>query len=449
MCSILKKMQRLDRIDISRRDTCFQNRDLLNFWLGGTEEPGNFHVRAAIEEFTVLLRILQETPHQIRHLTHDHLPVRFFTDSPLHDKTKSLQQLRTLHLTFDAGMAPRTAFWKRLGVFLRDLPSLVELKLSFTPFDLPPISDGKWHHSDNKEEIAAWYVPLWKILGEHVWKYLEVLELHSMLLCEVGLFNLLSRHSNTLRSLHFSDLALWEGSFRNIFSRISDFEHLKSFRLSGIIESLHTENDWWLFIGYPSYGNLRESWASFLRSYEEDYPTKDRAEALRAFEIDNPKDFLSHGTWQPSPKTSWTRVHSSSCTDCMSNIAISELASWRDDLSVNSDSIGEIREEGFVPNDGNGGDEKLLIYNSAGFDEDGYDKYGRNNGGVHYEEVIERDRDGNPCITRYTAYRRALDRLVECIPRLRKLELEKPSPAEILGDSTSLRKRKLDVAFYE
>ena len=151
-----------------------------------------------IAEFKTVLLALHGTSCELRRLKHDQLSVAFFAvDTPiLRSYTAPLQNLKTLHLNFEAIVTPRMIFWQRLGEFLQALHALKDLKFGFAPFDNEAGNNGTWCDGTDPR---TWYVPLWKMLGDHTWKGLERLSLEGLVLCENGLFNLLKRHSQTLR----------------------------------------------------------------------------------------------------------------------------------------------------------------------------------------------------------------------------------------------------------
>jgi hypothetical protein len=81
---------------------------------------------------------LHRASSQILHLTHDQLPIIFFSlkETLLTKLTSPLQHLTTLRLTIDAHSTPHPRFWNGLGEFLCSIPGLKNLRFGFAPFDV-------------------------------------------------------------------------------------------------------------------------------------------------------------------------------------------------------------------------------------------------------------------------------------------------------------------------
>ena len=63
----------------------------------------------------------------------------------------------------------------------------------------------------------------------YTWKDLEVLHLDGMVFCELGLWDLLKRHTKTLSELVLSNMTLWSGSFQSLLQKIEDRDVFEMF----------------------------------------------------------------------------------------------------------------------------------------------------------------------------------------------------------------------------
>jgi hypothetical protein len=241
--AVFSQLKTLNRLEIVYRATPFTTDLLLGCW-GYGSWPVNMKKHSM--EFVAMLLVLQGTHLQLKHLSHDQLPVAFFTldDSHLANYTMPLRNLNSLRLTFDATDTPRTAFWHGLGTFLQAIPNLRDLRFGFAPFEHCIIDGGTWQGS---EDPKGWYVPLWKMLGGHTWKRLERLRLDGLVICEAGFSELLTRHAQTLKHLSLFNIGLWQGSFQGLLSNLRGVLSLKSFHVWGIIRSFHAPNESWKF----------------------------------------------------------------------------------------------------------------------------------------------------------------------------------------------------------
>jgi hypothetical protein len=108
------RLKALDRIDISFKASPFKS-DLL--WSAWTQGNSSKDFNRRVKQFMNLLLALQGTSFQLKHLTHDKLPVTFCTlrDNVLRKLIGPLQHLSTLRLTFDAATVPHSRFWNGLG----------------------------------------------------------------------------------------------------------------------------------------------------------------------------------------------------------------------------------------------------------------------------------------------------------------------------------------------
>jgi hypothetical protein len=152
-----------------------------------------------VQEFSSFLFALNSTELRVKHLSHDQLPVKFFVlpENTLRYLTKPLSHLTTLSLNFSATAAPHPKFWSGLTLFLRSIPNVVSLRFGFAP-DPKGCKMGTWRCTVPGKDFCSWYVPLWKIFGDHTWRELVKLRLDGLFVCETGLGEFLGRHSMPL-----------------------------------------------------------------------------------------------------------------------------------------------------------------------------------------------------------------------------------------------------------
>jgi hypothetical protein len=203
-----------------------------------------------------------------------------FGDDPKYLKllAEPFQHLQTLHLTFDATECAIIRFWKGLGEFLTSIPQLKDLRMGFIVPDTGFNEPISWYPS---KTVHLWYLPLWKLLGEHVWRELKSLRSDGLVLCELGLKRLVERHP-TLEFLELHNIGLWAGTFRGLFSGFREMAFLKEFIVSGHLRAFHTPYEAWYF--HRGVDPHHETWCeAFLRlsatnpdnDYEEDIELDD------------------------------------------------------------------------------------------------------------------------------------------------------------------------------
>ncbi|KAE9371594.1 hypothetical protein N431DRAFT_508291 [Stipitochalara longipes BDJ] len=210
--TVFEQVKVVDNIELVYKASSFTTPLLFEAWVEGSErETMTKHSR----ELTAVLLALNAARRRFKHLGHDQLPVTFFAinSNRLLSLSKPLQQLRILHLTFDATEPPHLKFWEGLGVFLREIPDLCSLRFGFVPFQVYFRKMGTWDWFERS--ARDWYVPLWRLVsGGFVWRNLKELQLDGLMVCEIGLSEFLSRHASTLRVLTLSNIGLWQGTFK-------------------------------------------------------------------------------------------------------------------------------------------------------------------------------------------------------------------------------------------
>jgi hypothetical protein len=242
LASTLQKLQKLERIDITRKSIGFESELLFAVWLKGCGKDG---FKRAIGELTTLLEALDATKGQLKYFTHDKLPATFFAQAPqtLKELAKPFQYLQTLHLTFDATEVPVVGFWKGLGDFLTSIPRLQDLRMGFIVPDTGVIEPNNWKRT---ETVHLWYLPLWKLFGDYFWKDLKSLRLDGLVLCELGLKQLVEKHP-TLGTLELHNIGLWAGTFTGLLSSLREMGFLKKFIASGHLRAFHAQYEAWNF----------------------------------------------------------------------------------------------------------------------------------------------------------------------------------------------------------
>ena len=178
------------------------------------------------------------------------------TSARIRDSVANVKNLR-LDLDVGGAVARGDPCWtesstrdleRRLGDFVTAALELEHLQLSF------PRTQGTWRAS------------LENILGEHRWPSLQSINLKKIGTTEDDLVSFCSRHADTLKSVHLTDIRLLEGDWLDALSRMRKILTLDALVLRGILASpsqkLHglkyTEEC------RPRYRRLLEQW--FLRA---------------------------------------------------------------------------------------------------------------------------------------------------------------------------------------
>ncbi|CAG8972201.1 hypothetical protein HYALB_00007343 [Hymenoscyphus albidus] len=383
-----------------------------------------------------LYRYTLDSNIKLKHLSHDMLPTTFFGRpiSELKTLVEPLRCLQTLHLTFDATEPPTVQFWKGLGFFLASAPQLRNLRYGFDRI-LYISEEGIWciretgpgnlvFNEDNAPE--KWYAPLWKVLGDYTWAHLEHLRLDGMVLCERGIFSLLCRHSNTLRTLELHQIGLWLGSFENLLLKIRNKLSLTGFGISGHCEGLHSTNE---SRDFPRiYDPYREIWSPAFSFWVEQCESHTSG---RKFDNGNPvdyslgaklKNFIFGDSWPIMGHH--TRKRCTDFPECVLHTEKCIKSCWRDTKRM----IDQIWDKDFFIDPGmetppfsegtEAGQNFTSYYNDDGFDEEECDIHGYNEEGEHYLDDIVTDEEYLQGMTTSTRMRRELEAsIVHRIPR--------------------------------
>ncbi|PMD35777.1 hypothetical protein L207DRAFT_586815 [Hyaloscypha variabilis F] len=427
MTTILAKLKSLRGVDISCKATPFTNKMLLDAWMSGSHRQ---NLKRASKEFVTLLMALHRTSTQVHHLAHDQLPINFFSlkETLLTKLTSSLQHLTTLRLTIDAHSAPHPRCWNGLGKFLCSIPGLKNLRFGFAPFDVGLTDQGTWLHAE--DNLAQWYVPLWKMLEEHTWRHLSHLRLDGLMVCEIGLSELLVRHAPTLQCLDLFNLALWSGSFEGLLSSLRSELKLKNFRLWGVVRGFHTPYDAWRL--QPTINLDDEVWSPELKAH-----AMQKASILtdvwkRFHELSSPDIsrrldlFMTPGLSWPWPLHAsdalerlirpphFRGIHTDQCQqDCVRSVAeINQawdegiqrtLHGWTDGSAPETEGIGEAKI--------------ITIYDENGFDDGGFNEDGFNEDMVYFMDIYEDWQGAKDPISRYACERMMRESILSQIPR--------------------------------
>jgi len=258
----------------------------------------------------------------------------------------------------------------------------------------------------------AWYVPLWKFIGDYHWQDLESLRLDGLVVCEKGLADFLNRHAMTLRSLKLFNIALFYGSFRGLLSGLKVSLNLDIFCIWGTLRAFHTPYEaWrlrpnfdddpeWLSPEFASLLKKHTKWfrnSRFLspveiRSGLESFMTLDIRSCLESFIILDIEWPFSEGIQRfIDPPYFGGAPHTGTCC-AMSMVDIDEY--WQKGLmkSLERWNHFEIEDAGEV------GVELIEEYDENGFDNRGLNKDGFNRAGIHYRVIHSRD-DGYEIVT--------------------------------------------------
>jgi hypothetical protein len=433
---LFNQLKVLDAIEMVYKATPFTANFLLESWVQGS---WNDNAKKHTMEFVAILLALRGTHCQLKHLSHDQLPVALFaTDKGLLlSQTTPLRNHISLHLTFDATDTPHLVFWQGLGLFLQAIPNLKDLRFGFAPFQHGVIDEGTWADS---QDPGSRYVPLWKVLGVHTWKHLEILQLGGLVVCETGLWEVLERHATTLKSLSLFNIGLWQGSFEGLLISFIGVLSLKTFHVWGMIRSFHAPNEIWNL--EPRYEVGAGGWPPELSSFvtrraAEYFDMMGRAGTLSAQNIGWRLELFTTSTiswpWPLHPSDMIDRFaglrhtqkrHSSDmCRKCVLSREEVEIVwnrgigrstvGWRDNEAEDLPGVSEEEIENF--------------YEDEGFDHFGFNSQGYNAEGVHHLDFREEWQDFPNALTEAAAWRLVLEDILSHIPRYAKIQRKRSS----------------------
>ncbi|KAF8858204.1 hypothetical protein BDZ45DRAFT_690308 [Acephala macrosclerotiorum] len=251
------KLDRLRRIDVSRKACSFGTFHLLHLCM--ERERDNSYFDKINSEFSSLLRVIitynkKQNEHNkgdvrrepLVHLSHDELPVTFFVRNELRTTfIEAAQNLKVLHLNFEATELPMKRFWNNMASALSTCKELVDLRLGFDP----RFAAVGWlgaYDNNSEEDLQLFYVPLWKLFKPNTWPKLQALRLDGLSVCEKGLQHLLLGH-RTLRSLVLCGIALFHGTWRSLLSTIRAKMSLEFFDMVGEFLATHGYREDWNF----------------------------------------------------------------------------------------------------------------------------------------------------------------------------------------------------------
>lgn len=285
-----------------------------------------------------------------------------------------------------------------------------------------------------KKNPKLWYIPLWKMLGEYTWLFLESLRLDGLLVCEVGLFKLLSRHAITLRRLDLYNMGLWQGSFRGLLCSLQSVLSLTRFRLRGATYAHHSLFDAWRLPFVFDFD--AECWSPELKAqqFEKEcslIEAHERHGSISFLDVAQYLESFTSGTnwnWNLGRKNAINfminppafrgRTHTENCLGCMlTETEIDQawdeglaecLRHWQDFHSPELPGVGE--------------DAMVDFYLDNGFDEDGFNEEGYNAEGRHHLEIPSEWQGAKYPISYYSAKRSVRDGIRSRIVRYSQQE---------------------------
>ncbi|KUJ06804.1 uncharacterized protein LY89DRAFT_743441 [Mollisia scopiformis] len=394
MKSMLGKLKSLDSVGFSIRDTNSSSQLLKKSWCCVPASPTSVNFCRAPKDLFTFLAALASTTLSIKTLYHDRLPVTFFArgDKILAKLAEPLKHLTTLRLTFDASDIPHMKFWASLGHFLKAIPNLAVLRFGFSTNLYNP--SVQWY-LESYERLAGWYVPLWKMFGNHTWPRLRELRLDGLLVCEDGLFEFMNRHAQTLQVLKLFNLALWSGGMQSLFNRLRASLKLKRFRAWGELNAIHSPHEHWRILS--TYDSEDDSTSPEMTAFvAEIWRTaaavlKQSGDCSQDSAYDRLQEFMvSQNLQRAWPLDNW---------DLVDEDVKKPLKGWIDFEVQELSGIGE--------------DLFTKLYDEFGFDIDGFDKDGYDEDGDHYAEDVT----DSHLITHFAARREILEELLRAIPR--------------------------------
>jgi hypothetical protein len=401
LSKVFERVNFVDDIKFVYKSTPFETELLLEAW---AEESLADNMRKHTKEFTTVLLALKKAKKNLKSLSHDQLPVVFFAmeSSRLTSLCEPLKHLRRLHLTFHATQPPHVIFWQGLGLFLRAMPNLSNLRFGFVPSWSYFSERGIWQWSEST--ARDWYIPLWRITGSYTWKNLEKLQLDGLMVCETGLNEFLCRHASTLRTLILSNIGLWQGSFQSLLFALKNSFSLKAFRIQGFLRAFHVPHEAWKFARDPMFRPEVEDWKFEFASFIKDKDSEFNKMSYIARNLSSPdirhsiEQYMFSAPSEPwpirpadtlerfRPGSEWPVEHDAiKCHDCVLNqeqanmnwdIGLSKpIAGWADYNAKELRGVGEKRIVNFFRRGG---------FDKFGFNVKGYDRFS-----THYSDVLK------------------------------------------------------------
>ncbi|KAI9053121.1 hypothetical protein LZ554_003388 [Drepanopeziza brunnea f. sp. 'monogermtubi'] len=388
LTQILNSATAVKNIQVTRKSITWANEDLLDSWKQGTHTA---YMQKANEEFKTLLLCIQGSRRELQSFKHDEVPVTFFSSLDLENFIPAFHHLRTIHLSFNATETPKKVFWTGLGTVLCAIPGLEDLRLGFSPLEGrdSDMNLGAWQNSNDHGD---WYVPLWKVFGDHTWKRLKRLRLEGMVFCEEGLSGFLGRHA-TLKSLELSGMALWQGSFEGLFHHLRNALSLESCHVWGLFQELQTSHEaWFICPSHLIFTTETEIWPASFTSHMQGIFQRSRRSAPRCLRPDlgsKLEDFLvSDGVWPlEMGETVPEHIREQPFRPDPSN---KDEICQKWDLDLASEQADDRWEHGWgVDGDLNYAtqEEILEVYSREGYDTYGFDKAGYDAGGIHHTKA--------------------------------------------------------------
>lgn len=397
IANVLKRLRRLDRIDVTVRSTPFESPLLCDAWI---QDSGNGSFPRKNQEFTNIIKALSMTEQRLKHLRHDHLPVTFLQEpAEVLSIVAPLQHLQSLHFTFHATHAPPPKFWRNLGLLLGKIPLVKSLRFGFDPIETELCDEEFWILAIDPQ---SWYVPLWHIFQNCQWRHLRKLRLDGMMFCEHGLKYLLLKLVTTLRDLKLHNIGLWQGSFISMFANIRSNFSLTNFRVSGTLCAFHAYNEAYTFpkIDDPSEDMWCPSFAGTMQQYVSvpcwgllEIGTRNRilyfttvARLIENYvlggELPSLIAILGFDTRLFTPALP---LHDETCQNCWNEL-IDRDEAWAANNALSDEDWETHRNDDMDEN----GEDVVELYDDLNeFDENGYDIHGYSENGSHYLDEAE------------------------------------------------------------
>ncbi|QSZ29611.1 hypothetical protein DSL72_004127 [Monilinia vaccinii-corymbosi] len=388
------KLHNLKTIEVTRRSTQFKHRYLQEAWTGRNQE---YHVEIAIQELWALLGALHASRVRPTRFTHDQLPLKFFCipQDIQQELMVPLTNLTTLRLSFDTLEPPSLAFWTGLSQVIQSCSLLEDIQLGFTSPNMTHKRCGLWCY-DQDREIKTWYVSLRKLFDGHSWAKLRRLRLDGMVISETHLVQFARQHSETLKCVEISNMALWQGSFESLLASLRDMMVLRSFHIWGKLYACHPPDaeHWGL---RPTHDINPDSWTPEFAAFMSGNPYANPGLTPGQGLGDDLEEFVLHGGPWPMAGISFpeTFPHTSRCGDDCPDLDFAEEweAEWdrSDHAAIRTtewdafkddrfSSVNPMEDRHTEPCDENG----YTFYNGHAFNRAGYDEQN-----IHYGRYLD------------------------------------------------------------